>query len=498
MTRFGILPAFAIFAFSLFSWAPVANAQTVEACAIESPPSNCQGMWALQVDLLVPPSLQTQTTEPGCASESQDDVLRVIRAVRTTKAPELIDYSGPLLPALEGPLDATLRRRGVVGAQMLLPYHKDGVACAIVAGVIPWRSIYMGYRLLAADNHDAADFRRCEPGSDCPTGRSRFPLEPIMQRSSAISIIYAPFVNWSPDRSRKARLIVFYKMWRENHVPRTHLSQLGEVAVDTAASLQPATRRVPLQGASNFRDLGGYQTTDGKRVKWGMLYRSDALDSLTHADWRKLEALEIARITDFRAEREIRRRPDRLPPSLETRRHNLPLDYLLKEVASSAGLVTAPPARGTVSEEEVLAQIDRALMSFYPRFVRETQAAYGSWLKSLLDGSPQSAHVFHCTGGADRTGFAGAILLIALGVSKDQVMQDYLLTNQYLYSPEGRALLDRRTDGKLPDGVQVHARYLDAALKTILTDYGSFDAYLREGLGVDDATRRQLREKFLE
>jgi protein-tyrosine phosphatase len=246
------------------------------------------------------------------------------------------------------------------------------------------------------------------------------------------------------------------------------------------------------------RDLGGHTTTDGKRVKWDMLYRSDALDGLTPADWSRLEAMDIARITDFRADTEVARSPDRLPPALDARRYRLALDYSPKGVAGAAGVVAAPSSSATTGNTDPLDRIDRMLLITYPRFVRETNNEYAAWLRSLLDGPADGAHLFHCTGGADRTGFAAAILLMALGVPRDQVMQDYLLTNQYLYSPRGRALLDRRTASKLPDGVQVHARYLKAAFDSMISDYGSFDAYLRDGLGIDDVTRQRLRDKFLE
>lgn len=250
-------------------------------------------------------------------------------------------------------------------------------------------------------------------------------------------------------------------------------------------SLPGVRRHVPLEGTANFRDLGGYVTADGKHVRQGMLYRSDALDSLTPNDWQKLERLNIARITDFRSTKEVRRRPDHLSAALERRRVHVPLEYVPRQQEPTAGTST-------------LADIDRALTEFYPRFARESRAEYGAWLKSLLDGSPAAPHVFHCTGGADRTGFGAAVLLMALGVSREQVLEDYLLTNRFLYSPRGHALLGKRVAGSLPDGVQVQPSYLDAAFDAITADYGSFDAYLRDGLGIDDGMRRRLRQKYLE
>jgi protein-tyrosine phosphatase len=149
-------------------------------------------------------------------------------------------------------------------------------------------------------------------------------------------------------------------------------------------------------------------------------------------------------------------------------------------------------------EEARRESIDRYLLTdMYPGFVRSATPVYRTWMQGLLD-TPGSAQVFHCRGGADRTGFAAAVLLLALGVPRDVIMRDYLLTNQLLFSPEGRVYLDKRMEVKLPAGMQLYPRCLQAAFAEMEKDYGSIEGYLRDGSGVDDKFRRELRDRYLE
>lgn len=278
-------------------------------------------------------------------------------------------------------------------------------------------------------------------------------------------------------------------------------SSLGSVA---RAALDAPVRHVrhpPIAGAPNFRDLGGYRAVDGRTVRWGVLYRSDALSDLTDHDRRYLLRLNIGRVVDFREPDEIARDPDRLPPVLANRSTNLPVGESVGDhttVDPSLSQQGTASAFNDLSNEDKLRSIDKALTTeMYPDFVRHATPAYRAWLHGLLD-TPGAAQVFHCTGGADRTGFAAAVLLLVLGVPKDTVVKDYLLTNRYLFIPKGRAILDKRMDIKLPATMQLHPKYLQAAFDQMTRDYGSVDNYLRQGLGVDDIFRESLRMRYLE
>lgn len=276
-------------------------------------------------------------------------------------------------------------------------------------------------------------------------------------------------------------------------------------AEPTQAVVAGRVRHLPFEGTANFRDLGGYTAAGGRRVRLGLLYRSDALDSLTAADMKLLARLNISKITDFRSRGEIAKRPDRLPAELEARRVHVPLDDPLpRDRSRGATEIDAANAEfmnalELTDEAAKLAIIDRLLVEhYYPRFARDSRTAYRGWLHGLLDAPDHTAQVFHCTGGADRTGFAAALLLLALGVPKEQILEDYLLTNRYLFSPHGLALLKSKGVTAMPPGYRLQARYLEASFKAMESDYGSIDSYLRQGLGIDDAVKRKLRDRYLE
>jgi protein-tyrosine phosphatase len=272
------------------------------------------------------------------------------------------------------------------------------------------------------------------------------------------------------------------------------LATLSQVYGQSLLSNPPRQRHIHLEGAANFRDLGGYHTADGRSIKWGLLYRSDALNALTNDDLRHLATLNVQRVVDFRTATEANAHPDRVPGGLLRESFPVPLEVPKPDLSH----VNDRGELDQGAELTWLKAIDRVLVTeAYPSFVRDSTASYRAWMQGLLS-APPGAQIFHCTGGADRTGFGAAILLLALGVPEDTVIRDYLVTNQYLFSPRGRAFLDKRTPVKLPAGLKMHARYLKAAFAEITKEYGSFDGYLRDGLGVDAAARARLRSRYLD
>jgi protein-tyrosine phosphatase len=255
-------------------------------------------------------------------------------------------------------------------------------------------------------------------------------------------------------------------------------------------------RQLPLQGAPNFRDLGGYTTADGRVVRWGKLYRTDALNELTDDDQRYLERLGIQRIVDFRIPDEAGEARDKLPDSLRGHYVNMPVGFNDGNYAEFIRKIMSGDTQGL--------NLQGALEQGNIKFVREFTPVFRDWLHGLV-GTADGAQVFHCTAGKDRTGLASALFLLALGVPEDQVMQDYLASNVYLKDKNEKSLWKMRifsfgradTEGVKPM-MEVRRSYLQAAFDTMRQDYGSIDNYLRDGLGVDDAFREQLRARYLE
>ncbi len=268
------------------------------------------------------------------------------------------------------------------------------------------------------------------------------------------------------------------------------------ITSELPASARTGFRHLPVHGAPNFRDLGGYTTSDGRVVKWGKLYRTDALNELTDGDQGYLERLDIQRIVDFRIPDEAGDAPDKLPAELRARYVNMPVGFNDGNYAEFVKKIMSGDTQGL--------NLEGALEQGNVKFVREFTPVFRDWLHGLVT-TADGSQIFHCTAGKDRTGLAAAVFLLSLGVPEDQVMQDYLASNIYLKDKNERSLWKMRifslgradTKGVKPM-MEVRQSYLKAAFDTMRQDYGSIDNYLREGLGVDEAFREQLRARYLE
>jgi len=269
----------------------------------------------------------------------------------------------------------------------------------------------------------------------------------------------------------------------------------------------PATaepeRHVALDGQPNFRDLGGYETTDGRTVKWGEVYRSGELPRLSNDDVARLDELEIQTVVSFLTEKEIEARgPDRLPEGVT--------EVALPMEAGNLGDLTAVvnEARRTGDFSEVPADINPDI---HRRLVVEAREYYAALLREIVDPANRPL-VFHCSHGIHRTGTATAILLSALGVPWENIREDYLLSNTYRQEEIDHRLAQLRdlhaeNTGVAPEEVEttnmdafyiLQGAYLDAALDQAVVDYGSMEAYIRDGLGITDEEVDRLRSQLLE
>lgn len=246
-------------------------------------------------------------------------------------------------------------------------------------------------------------------------------------------------------------------------------------------------RYVPLAGTSNFRDLGGYEGHEGRRVKWGHLYRSDSLANLTEEDLSRVERLGIRVICDFRREEERDDAPNRIPDNKPEMVHlNIGpkrSDSRLYEYLSSS-IATVDDIRG-------------AMIHIYRSFVTEFQPHYTEFMKrlALTDHLPL---LFHCAVGKDRTGFGAAIVLSALHVPHEVILEDYLLTNRYLNRDVGDKFPGLSSPELFHTMLSASPEYLQAAFDVIDQQYGGIDGYLEDALGVDESHRQMLRDNLLD
>ena len=228
---------------------------------------------------------------------------------------------------------------------------------------------------------------------------------------------------------------------------------------------------------ANFRRVGAREPGGGALRN---LYRSDHLGALAEADAREIAALGLTRVLDFRGVQERASAACRLPAVTV---HSLPIEPTIVQKLSA--LLAAGQRLGA-------AEVTAHMQETYRGFVRHNTARFAEFFAHLL--ASDEPTVFHCTAGKDRTGFAAALLLKAVGASDDEVMHDYLLTNERLVLPqESRMGLSREAMVVL---WQVQPEFLRAAFEELDRAYGSLEAYFRAGLALGPAERERLRTLY--
>ena len=261
-------------------------------------------------------------------------------------------------------------------------------------------------------------------------------------------------------------------------------------------------RHISLEGQSNFRDIGGYQTIDGRTVKWGEVYRTGELPRLTDEDVAVLKNLDLQMVHNFLLEEEIAQRgQDRLPSStqlvenpIKTSADDLVLAVL--EARKTGDFSVVPP--------DLNKEVHRVL-------AREGREEYAAMIRALSD-PDNRPFAFHCSHGVHRTGTATAILLSALGVPWETVREDYLLSNTYRAEENDKRIEQltaeaAKTLGVPPGEVDttnmvafyiLQGDYIDGTLEVILQEYGSMENYLQQGLGLSSEELDVLRQQLLE
>jgi protein-tyrosine phosphatase len=250
---------------------------------------------------------------------------------------------------------------------------------------------------------------------------------------------------------------------------------------------------------ANFRDLGGHTTRDGRNVRHGRLYRSGHLAHCSDADVAVLAEIGLRMVFDFRTRADIEREgPDRLPAGTEHRRLPMPDPAASDDIRK---LVREGSLEGRAALERVLGDggAERLMMRSAASLVTERKAPYARFLAELARPEALPA-LFHCSAGKDRAGWAGTIVLLALGVDEAQVVEQYLLSNRDIERIRERVRSQETAQfaDLMRPLLEVRIEYLQASLDALRRECGSFDAYLHEGLGISEAQRAQLAANLLE
>jgi protein-tyrosine phosphatase len=251
-------------------------------------------------------------------------------------------------------------------------------------------------------------------------------------------------------------------------------------------------RRPLVEGCPNLRDLGGYEAADGRRVKWGRIFRSSNLGRLTDKGLDQIKRLGIRLVCDLRTEAEAVKMPNRFPDS------------------PSVGYVRLPIQHGDFEPTSVFDRIKSGDYSWISEdfmiqgYIESVDRHPDIWARffTLLSDPDHRPLLFHCTGGKDRTGVGAALVLLSLGVPEETVVGDYGLSDGYNADV-------RRTiyDHLRPFGVDISIvepyftapeSRIRALLKYVDAHYGSAVAYLNQKAGVSAALVNRLKAELLE
>jgi protein tyrosine/serine phosphatase len=255
------------------------------------------------------------------------------------------------------------------------------------------------------------------------------------------------------------------------------------------------TRHIDLEGVDNFRDFGGYETACGRGLKRGLLYRSANYARATDADLERLKALGVSVIVDLRRSDEKFRDPSRRWT-----------EFAAEVIENDMGGDAADWAHSFINADTTTERVREGMRAFYRRAPTEPRHVdlYRRYFRALADAS--GAVIVHCTAGKDRTGIACALTQHIAGVGREDIVSDYLLTNdearlaRRVATIGGRlsSHLDRKIDeAALRAALSVDAEYLDAAFAEMTSAYGGLDGYLEEVLEVDAALREKIAERIL-
>ena len=265
-----------------------------------------------------------------------------------------------------------------------------------------------------------------------------------------------------------------------------------EITSGNSAGIITAERRLPLEGTVNFRDLGGYETSAGRRIRWGRVFRSDHLSRLTDRDIAFLQRMKIRCVCDLRTSAETKKRPDRFPGDGPGAYLHLPIDNLKFNPTTLFEKLKRGDT-GWLTRE--------FLIDGYILNIDKFAAIWGEVFRRLADPS-QMALVFHCTGGKDRAGTCAALVLLALGVPEETVIRDHGLSNIFIADVIDKIYAQFESSGidreKISPYFTAPQYCIEALLHHLHEKYGSPADYLRSKAGVTGEMLERIKKELLE
>ncbi|MFT4758666.1 MAG: protein-tyrosine phosphatase [Paraglaciecola sp.] len=249
-------------------------------------------------------------------------------------------------------------------------------------------------------------------------------------------------------------------------------------------------RRIPLQNQPNLRDIGGLETKDGRRVKWGKIYRSGKLSDLEKSDHALLTNLGIKTVCDFRSDVEQEKHPNNLPAGIR---------YIRYPIGEKDGKSFQKLRKDVLKKRLKGKDAEQTFVKLMEAFADSVSHDFQPVLDLLLvDGNEPL--IYHCSGGKDRTGFMTAVILAAMDVDMKTIRQDYLMSNYYRQRANQKKIRQARLIGLDQETLEylfiVRDSYFDSVINTVNERYGDMDNYLAVKFGLTREVRDQLKEKY--
>lgn len=259
------------------------------------------------------------------------------------------------------------------------------------------------------------------------------------------------------------------------------------------------SKRLAVQHAENMRELGGYETKDGRKVAARKLIRSASINHIDEKDQIYLQDYGIKRVVDFRSLEERESQPDKTIPTAE----NIFLPIFPIDETDTA---SASPKKMLERMQEGI-QATQQMIEVYTHFVTDAhvRGQYRKFFDLVLDNqAPEQSLLFHCTAGKDRTGFGAMLLLSSLNVPQEMIMQDYLATNRYLkkvvqemYQKAEQAGVPSNALHGIEDMMLAKEEYMQTSFDEIKKHYGTIDQFINEGIGVSPQEIKDLQKIYL-
>lgn len=264
-------------------------------------------------------------------------------------------------------------------------------------------------------------------------------------------------------------------------------------------ALATEDRAIPIEGVANTRDLGGLKTADGRTVRAGQLIRSGEIDGMGTEGMALVEDLGVTSIVDLRTTLEVNNDPLLWPEGQGPARYNFPV---MEEEAQMIEDMRQAIKSGTATETDT----DGLFFDAFGYIPTDYTAELRDLFDVLINQPEGEAVLYHCSGGKDRTGAATALVLSALGVTREDIEADFMMSNVLKDADNASVKIANQVNAEHgtsmpPEAVWpslgVRMEYLDNFYSSVNEIYGSVDNYLHEGLGLTNEDLEKLRKRYL-